>query len=238
MGTRGPSSILGTPTINMEKFGHFEVEALEGNIDELFLKEVVDSIEKIQKNKESLGSGRAADVYAFPEESFCIKEIKNDSWEYNFNDIHTEHELQQDAIEMGIRCPKLIMSIIDTDHKESKYLVMEKILGPSIKDIIEGKSPIPENFDEEKFWSKAKDMIKKMNNSNLYHRDLHSGNLMVEVETLEPVLIDFGHATHSFGEDDPYVQNDYPKNGELTRFPNDLLSLNENRKALSSVLTK
>jgi len=220
------------------KFEHFEIETLEGEIDEQFLKEVVDTIEKIQKNKEPLGKGRAAEVYAFPEESFCIKEIKDDSWEYNFNDIHTEHELQQNAIEIGIRCPKLILSIIDTDHKESKYLVMEKILGSSIKDIIDGKKGIPENFDEEKFWNQAKEMVKKMNSNNLYHRDLHAGNIMIEDETHSPVIIDFGHATLSPGEDDPYLVNDYPKRGEARRLQNDLIYLNENKKALNAVLTK
>lgn len=99
--------------------------------------------------------------------------------------------------------PEPIMSIED---KNFGFLLMRKIQGLSLKDYQENKNMdnLPENLDWEEFFKKLIDIVEKLNGAGIHHRDLHSGNIMID-ENGQPIIIDFGNAYKSlYSEDEPY----------------------------------
>lgn len=184
-------------------------EKIDFNTDEFLscLKDKIDSGTEI-------GTGQCADVFIFsPEDGFgdvCIKKIKEYP-EVKINDIDIEVKFQKQVLEAGIRAPKLLFQI---KHGNEKYIAMERIKGFSLKQAIElepGTDHFSQvnNFQIDEFFSKLKNSIEKMHTEAIYHRDLHGGNVMVEYETGEPVIIDFGSAGMFFGgeeESDIYIE--------------------------------
>ena len=88
--------------------------------------------------------------------------------------------------------------------------------------ILEQKIPLPESFDASSFFEKLNEYLEIMHKNDLYHRDLAPGNVMIDFQTGEPVIIDFGQATShvAFDEDDPtddpYVKKIYIMNEGMT----------------------
>ncbi len=105
-------------------------------------------------------------------------------------------------------------------------LAMERINGPSLADIFSPKEqrfkkPAPEGIDWNIFFRKLKTFVTKMNDLGIFHRDLHKGNIMIDPETHNPVIIDFGFARKKFFDDEEVFQEtDYRQ--ETTRFIPDL----------------
>ena len=93
---------------------------------------------------------------------------------------------------------------IKTDDGE--YLVMEKIDGHSVGDIVKNTKLVPENFNYKKFCDSLDSEVSKMHKAGLYHRDLHFGNVMIDEDSLA-VIIDFGTATMGIGSDFTYEES-------------------------------
>jgi serine/threonine protein kinase len=95
-------------------------------------------------------------------------------------------------------------------------------LGLSLKDLALGKnkkklSELVNN--KETFFKELETNITKMHQDNIHHRDLHSGNVMYDFKTKQPVIIDFGHATKAWSSDedkDIYIGDGYIKD-EVTK---------------------
>lgn len=72
---------------------------------------------------------------------------------------------------------------------------------------------ISASFDFKKFTEKVEQFFAKLNENNIYHRDAHWGNIMIELETNEPCIIDFGASTElRISSEDPYKQTDFSGN--------------------------
>jgi tRNA A-37 threonylcarbamoyl transferase component Bud32 len=179
------------------------------------IEKVIDSSESVQKLIEcikslelmaiSIGEGGNAVVYAMPGTSFekvCLKKIKKNP-QILYNNIDEEHDFQISAKKAGVRTPFSLLSIKTNDDE---YLVMEKIEGNSVGEIIKNPQLLPKNFDPNIFCNSLDDQIKKMHNENIYHRDLHDKNVMIDKEGL-PVIIDFGTATRGTGSDFTYEES-------------------------------
>ena len=78
-----------------------------------------------------------------------------------------------------------------------------------IEDVINPKkekfrAELPEKFDIEIFFSHLTDFIKNMHEEkNIYHRDLFSRNILIDHETGNPIVLDFGDAAYQ-GLDENY----------------------------------
>ena len=116
-------------------------------------------------------------------------------------------------------------------------MAMETILGNSLKDVEERKAVLPDDFDMESFFDEAEQMLTIMHKKNLHHRDLHSGNIMFENKDgkIKPVFIDFGHSAYSYGHEDPYRVEDFPRPGIVKIFPKDDAGLKKIKINLSSI---
>ncbi len=219
------------------KFKEFEIiPTNENSLDEEHLENIISTIEYIKLNQQELGKGRAAAVIVFPNKEYCVKAVFDKSLEFSYNDIYMEHEMQEEARDAGVRTPKVIASAVS--ESKDPYLIMEEIDGFSLRAIIDGNKKLPDGFDEEKFWKDLDLEIKKLHDAKIYHRDLHAGNIMIDYETCLPVIIDYGHAKHKYGQEDIYLEENYPLPNEHTKFKSDEVRAKEAQIELRDHLTK
>ncbi len=208
--------------------------------------------EKIIDPENSIGIGQSAEVFKHPEfeKSPCYKIIHTTS---NIDlPLEKEAEIMLKILNENIgtetRVP-LPIAVISSNKffnqktkkiEKKEGLVMEQIYGYTLKEILENPKLLPKTYDHNKFFSDLKIFIEKMNSFGIYHRDLHSGNIMIEEETGSPVVIDFGRSTCNYsGNDDPYKQEYFITNeqtglGEIKTmsFSRDIDKLKENRLAM------
>ena len=175
------------------------IDSREGTAD------LIECIKSLEIKATPIGEGGNAVVYAALGTNFdriCLKKIKEKP-QIMYNDIDKEHQFQIMARNAGVRTPFSIMSI-KTDDGE--YLIMEKIEGSSIEEIIQKPELLSEKFNFKTFCDSLEDQIAKMHKAGIYHRDLHSRNVMIDKEGL-PVIIDFGTATEGTGSDFTYEES-------------------------------
>lgn len=75
----------------------------------------------------------------------------------------------------------------------TSYIVMEYINGVTLKKYVEANGPMAEEEIIQKFIPLMKD-LDKLHKNNQFHRDISPDNIMMDAETEELVLIDFGSA--------------------------------------------
>lgn len=166
--------------------------------------------ELIEHRRNYLGEGMTAEVHFFDTRpGLCAKIVSNQTIKpeaklYHPIKIENEFTIAAGKIKGNVKIPTpfFIANLVDSEKEndpKAQIIVMETIKGTSLAEIIEGAS-LPENFDIDSFFKKLRDFVKKMHEeANIYHRDLHEGNIMVTTEG-EPVIIDFG-AAYGTGSD-------------------------------------
>jgi len=82
-------------------------------------------------------------------------------------------EFQKKVYYAGIKSPKPYIAV-ETDNKD-KFIIMERIKGMSVQEMIDDINKIPEGFDIDIFSKKLKSLVEKMNKERMHHRDLHAG---------------------------------------------------------------
>jgi tRNA A-37 threonylcarbamoyl transferase component Bud32 len=153
--------------------------------------------------KVKIGTGKNAEVFVVDEEEFlkklCVKKVKKFP-EVKINPIDIEFDFQDAVNELGIKTPRNVIMVRNKNTKE-EYIIMERIMGVSLGDALDPLSTqvLPNAYVHEVFFQKLKNMIEKMHENRIYHRDLHRGNVMCD-ENGNPVIIDFGAATYGYGD--------------------------------------
>lgn len=183
----------------------------------------------------SIGEGRTALISIISgRETVCLKTIRDKK--ISANRAHAEMRFLDELADGEPVAPRPICSI-ETD--ECDYLFMETIKGFSVKDLIEKDlyARLPENFDFNLFFAALTRIIQSLHERRIHHRDLHAGNVMVNLENPNaPVIIDFGDATRQFlSSEDPYREN---IRGKLIVFPDDLEKIRALRLELEQYLTR
>jgi serine/threonine protein kinase len=231
---------------------YLKVEAVADSQDER-IRQVVERmsyyIAELIKNFDSkLGEGQTAEVHALEsDEDLCCKII-------NIAEGTAEVPFNPPALEMRFlakltgltdaRVPKphcavscdsqVIREALDFKFG-MKLLFMEKLNAVSVRDVLRKREKMPAGFDYPTFFSKLSAFLEKMHDLRVYHRDLHDGNIMIDRETGEPYVIDFGSAAESFGDDNPYVDRGV---GEDIRYVSDEVNLGRVAKLVREFLTK
>lgn len=88
--------------------------------------------------------------------------------------------------------------------------VMQQVRGYDLEQLAQRGVPLPEGFDADRFADDLAAFVRKLNAAGIYHRDIAPRNVMLDLETGNPWLIDFGRGTTNAA--DPYVE-DITKDG-------------------------
>ncbi len=195
-------------------------------------------IDEVMENRIKIGEGQNANVYFSAEEkrqNFCVKHLKESPGRRHYQSIDWEMRLQEDARKAGVRVPQAVLALIT--EEDDAFMVMETIRGSSLQEIMSSGVDVPVTYREDKFWSKLEQMMAKLHENNMYHRDLHPGNIMIEANSGDPVLIDFGWSAYVPGGDNPYREINTNINHQED-FPNDDVQFKNCKRQFIEHLTK
>jgi len=155
-------------------------------------KELINCIEELSGKAEVIGFGGNAEILSMPRGPFggiCLKRLK-ELTAFQENDLDKEFEIQVLANSGEVVTPFSMLLVEDIETKK-KFIIMERVRGFSIEDVLQRRKTLPSNFNMDDFFKKLKKQIDKLHSVGVYHRDLRSGNVMIN-EYLDPVIIDFG----------------------------------------------
>merc|ERR1711878_125499 len=139
----------------------------------------------------------------------AVKEVLKDSRYQNDNktktDIPTEVSLMQQVENI-----EGVIKILDyIDDTECYYIVMEKINSKDLFDFITDQGPLPENFARGMFSDIVQTVI-QCRDSGVLHRDIKDENILVDLNTYNTKLIDFGSGCeHNYQEDPDKVFKEF-----------------------------
>lgn len=195
----------------------FKLEAITEN-PEVDL-EIRESIKRQYKTAEALlnditkrlGEGMTAEVcFLASNDKLCLKIFKKrDEIREDISFVSPAEELffleKLRFISFGdVKVPRGYCAFEDIEEDGMKFLLMERLDAISVEDVFKGKAELPESFNFDKFYSALKSFVADMHSCDVYHRDLHEGNIMIDIKTGMPRVIDFGGATEFYGEGNPY----------------------------------
>lgn len=205
---------------------------IETDKKENFRNIIFETIKTIEDCEYKIGEGRTAKVcISEKDDKVCVKIVYN---KISKNRSGVELKIMDKLCAGGILVPKPICSV-ETDKCD--YLFMEKIEGFSLKDLLDLDLyiNIPGQFNFKEFFSKLKITVNRMNDLYIYHRDLHSGNIMISSNG-EPIIIDMGDAVQGelLAGSDPYRETN--AKGEIIIYPEDRNKVIELRQQIGSYL--
>lgn len=195
--------------------------------------EVLARIEEIGKTGRVIGEGSTAKVFICESDpQVCYKIIANNK----VFRISTEQEMKlQDS---ALRCARVPKPLFCIKGKNVEALIMERIKGHTLQEILEGGAELPKEFQFERAFEEIDQFIKNLNTNRIYHRDLAEKNIMIDKEG-NPWIIDFGKGTRAFSEGEAYngnVINFVSRRYETVHFTNDAKNLPEVRNKLKRYL--
>ncbi len=174
-------------------------------LNQEIMKEITENLVKIRERVETLknkaenflGKGSVAEVYSSGRNGkTCFKLIFNFNEYQKGNDLEEEMNFLDEVVQLGeIAGVRVPMPFYFWTEKEFCFLVMEKLEAVSLEDVFKRKASLPDNFNEEDFFKSLEEFVKTLHEKKkIHHRDLHEGNVMIDLVTGKPRVIDFGLA--------------------------------------------
>lgn len=197
-------------------------------------EKIYEMLAKIGKASEDptlfIGEGKTGEVFRDAEnKDTCYKTVINFKEYEAWNSVEREGyflgELDNLIVD-GVRTPHFYTAI---DLPEVKVLAMEYIDGKDIETYIEKRLPLPPGFNCDVFFKKVRAYLDAMHARNIYHRDLHGGNILIGKDGT-PYIIDFGRAVTAYSPEHAYDQ--YDRTGTIK------IKLTSDEDYLESVETK
>lgn len=191
-----------------------------------------EAVTAIKNRGLEIGAGKTAKVLMLEKNNLiCLKSVdKNVVRKERIQlDNHVNEEMEfLDKLsnpnflkEIGLANKKIVPApLLNYEDQSYGFLFMEHIDGVSLQEIIDKKNleHSPQEINWSDFFQELENIVSKLNRANLYHRDLHAGNIMIDQEK-KPIIIDFGNAYKSFlNDEDPYERHDF---SGVTRWTSD-----------------
>jgi len=182
--------------------------------------EVFNLLQKfVEEGSRKIGKGLSAEVHYYGEnKKACVKIISDKTLDSTrkINSSIEEADFQERAFDLiddveGVIVPKPYFEHEFKNEtgdvtEELNVMCMERLNAVSLEEILDYKKDLPTSFNFENFFNNLKKGITRLHENNIHHRDLRPGNVMVDLETGNPCIIDFGLSVESIGEDDPYKE--------------------------------
>ncbi|MFH1047798.1 MAG: protein kinase [Patescibacteria group bacterium] len=155
-----------------------------------------------------LGNGASAEVFTLrrsadsEDELVCAKMITDGARYAEGRTVYQEMrilDMMRDVRVDGVRSP-VPMFAFSNNRKSMVGLVMEQLDAVNLRRVIEKqttegiKDELPAQFDIDDFFLRLKSYVKEMHRNGVIHNDLHLRNIMVDRDTSQPRVIDFGKA--------------------------------------------
>jgi tRNA A-37 threonylcarbamoyl transferase component Bud32 len=155
----------------------------------------------VEDEKNYIDSGGAAKIYTEPETGSCIKIMKNRhkaksvipfnlgaSPKEEFSFLEELHGFEVS----GVRSP-IAEACIETG--DAAIIIMERLNAVNLQHVLNGVAEMPEGFDFDDFYQSLEAYIDKMHTEkSITHGDLYPRNIMIDMETGKPYVIDFGRS--------------------------------------------
>lgn len=201
-------------------------DALIGRVPEVFknMRHLVRDADAINHTLETIrdaegdpslfvGEGKTAHVFRDPQTATVCHKYVHDFTQYtNWNSVESEARFLEEleGLEVqGARTPFLYGVI---DLPDTKVISMELLDAPSLDMFTLGRRPFPSDFDPHVFFTRLRAYVAAMHERNIYHRDLHEGNVLLGPDNT-PYIIDFGRATTALSPE--YASESFDKTGQI-----------------------
>ncbi len=135
------------------------------------------------------------------------------------NSGHREMEITDKLreIDSEVGIPSMYLSHeLEGSEEGGKYwvsdnvevIVMSRVMDAvDLEQLVIRKIDLPEGFDIDAFCAKLEKFFAKAHDMGVYHRDVGPRNIMIDLKTHKPYVIDYGMGTDSvLGDEDPYAQ--------------------------------
>lgn len=184
-----------------------KTETKEREVDFESVKEAtLEFLSKYEQPEYFIDRGGVGRVYELPD-GFCIKilEKRHGSKHQDLLDLgntpSVEAALQRKAFTLNsvskTKVPYLF-GTVTTDlpsELESEAIIMERLNAVNLQHVIAGEAELPETFDLHDFLKNLETFIQALNEeSEIAHKDLYPRNVMVDIESGSPYVIDFGRS--------------------------------------------
>lgn len=204
-------------------------EAYPGMSPEVYENQLCEIAKEIIQTENDIGRGKSADVFKDPikTNNLCYKFLNRQEPMDHDPEDEASFMIELEDIHPNVKVPNPLASIVvrkvfDEKLKRfvtKKVLVMEKINGPSLQNMYDDPKLIPATYNHEDFFDNLESFILLMHKKGIHHRDLHLGNIMCDIKTGMPRVIDFGRSTKvSFSEETPYKQEYLILDKETSQF--------------------
>jgi len=205
---------------------------------------MISTVERIMRGAREIGRGGDAfvvidrnEMRSLPPE-VCYKVALKERTPRGRNSISEEAEIQgkfydvmqSEKLPIGVPIPFYTLSIA-----EKKIIAMEKLHAASVDDVLRGRGELPVWFEVDSFCDALTKTIEKFHAHNLFHRDMHFGNVMItqgerpKADEKIGYIIDFGLSGSGIEDMDPYKKE---VAGSLFTYDNDYGIVEKVRKVL------
>lgn len=142
-----------------------------------------------------LGNGSVANVYVMASaQQACVKIVHSNERYQEGNSIWQEAkflEALKDFEVAGVRSPHLKNMVY---HVNTTAIIMERLNAVNCSRVVEEKDELPERFDVDDFFDRLKVYLRALHEKGIYHNDFYLRNIMIDVVSGLPYVIDFGKA--------------------------------------------
>jgi serine/threonine protein kinase len=171
-------------------------------------REYIACLERAVNNpKNYIDSGGAGEVHTLGPGRICIKLMKERGDEILVDaygqEIHYDlgntprteawfiEELSDFEVE-GVRSPALVEYL---EGPKYAAIVMERLEAINLQHVLNGTTLLPPNFEPEDFFERLESYIYELHDTkSLLHGDLEPRNVMIDLRTGNPRIIDFGRS--------------------------------------------